>query len=109
LALNIAPYPLFVEIVYRGPTAINTCTTFLAGALVMVANGFPVQCGGVWERVGPIDLAQSGIPLGSFYHIQVVAFVGSGVLSCLTVTSTGQVETTITESTWSAIKQLYGR
>ena len=104
-------YPLYVEIVGRLPTDPPVCTTFLAGALVLVTQGLPTQCGGVWESIGPLDLTQSGIPLGSLYHIQVVGFrdLGSGYRSCGLACVTVRAEPTsaVALAGWGFVKQLY--
>lgn len=110
LAVQWTPFPLYVEL--RGHTAgePQTCTTLLAGYVALVAQGLPMQCGGVWETVGPLDLTQIGIPLGSIYHVQLIGFqdaefgYGTTGFACLRVRS----ETSpVADVPWQRVKLLY--
>jgi hypothetical protein len=101
--------PLFVEI--RGQREpIVGCSPYLAGALVLIAHGFPWQCGGVWESVGPIDLTRSGVPLGTEYHVQVVSFSGwsiqSVAVACVEVIA-DSIPSPTRLATWDAVKRIY--
>ncbi len=102
-------FPLYVEIRYRDPQYPLGCEPFLAGALVMIAQGIPVQCGGVWESV-TVDLPRIGFPLNEPYHVQVVGLRWLGQydspgLACVRVTTEGPMAA-IT-STWSLVKRFY--
>jgi hypothetical protein len=108
-------FPLYVEI--RGHTGGDPmeCTTLTAGNLVLVAQGLPQQCEGVWETVGPLDLTQNGIPLGTTYHIQLVGFrfsrlgssYGSTGVSCVRVTSSASNPSAVAAAAWGGVKALY--
>ena len=109
-ATTYTPFPLYVEIRPRTPLEDSLdCTTLLAGALVLVAQGSD-QCGGLWESVGPIDLTQRGVALGKKYHVQLVFFEDNGSgwqsngVSCIRVTSSPDLVVT---NTWGRVKQLY--
>ena len=116
--LTLAPsayarYPLYVEIRPHVPGDPSNCTTLLAGTLVLEAQGFPTQCGGVWETIGPLDLTQRGIALGATYHIQVVGFrelmtgYHSTGLACIRLTSAVRERAPVALNAWGRIKQLY--
>ena len=112
-----AQLPLYVEV--RGRTEVEDpkdCRTGLGGLLILIAQGGPA-CGGVWESVGPIDLAQFGVPLGELYNVQAVffeslpspAFPGRYLFhsigfSCIRITSHPLA---VTAARWSAVKALY--
>src|SRR5262245_20267224 len=87
------PYPLYLEVRGHTPGEPESCTTLLAGDVALVAHGIPRQCGGIWETIGPLDLTQSGIPLETIYHVQLIGLrdaeigYGSVGFACLTVRS----------------------
>ena len=103
-------FPLYVEIRYRDPQVEPlVCTQFLAGGLVMIADGLPVHCGGVWESV-TVDPTQVGVPFNSAYHIQITGLKwwrvpDSPGLACVRVTA--DTTTAIHARTWSFVKKLY--
>ena len=103
-------FPLYVEIRYRDPQVDPlVCTSFLAGGLVMIADGLPVQCGGAWESV-TIEPTRLGIPLNAAYHVQITGLkwwrvYDSPGLACVRVTA--DTTTAIHTRTWSFVKKLY--
>lgn len=102
-----ATTPLYVEV--RGPNRAGLgCTTVLAGSLVLIAYGFPTQCGGVWESIGPIDLTRTGVPMGEEYHVQLEGFREYGgqtvAVSCVEVT---RGTTPVSAVTWGNMKRTY--
>lgn len=105
-------YPLFVGISPRSNTQDLGCTTRLAMNLTLVAQGLPLQCGGVWETLGPIDLSRLGAPLGATYHVQLEGYrdlfggFSSARIACLRVT-TEQQGSSVGELAWSRVKSLY--
>jgi len=102
--------PLYVEIRGQREPVVG-CTPDLAGALVFIARGFPWQCGGVWESIGPLDLTQVGVPLGSEYHVQLIGFSGSYIQSvavaCVEVVGPGATSP-VRPVTWEIVKRIYG-
>jgi hypothetical protein len=107
--------PLYVEVRGRtNPGDGTECLTGLGGHLVLVAQG-GTQCGGTWESVGPLDLRPYGVPLGSYYNLQLVFFQAlpggfpgleahSIGFSCIRVVSH---PSGVQPSSWSNVKQLY--
>ena len=111
-ATEFTPYPLYIEI--RGPTRPPVeCTTQLAGTVVIEAQGFPRQCQGIWDSVGPIDLRQIGIPLGGEYHVQAMSFLDhysgwrSVGIACIRVTSSPGSPSAVEAVTWGTVKTLF--
>src|SRR5262245_18501323 len=107
------PFPLYVELRGRLPSEPQSCTTLLAGDIVLVAQGLPMQCGGVWETVGPFDWTEHGVPLGSVYHVQLMGFrspwvgdegYGSTAFACLRVES---APSPVAAVSWQRVKFLY--
>lgn len=103
-----ATAPLYV--IVRGPSRGGLgCTTYLAGSLVLISYGFPTQCGGVWESVGPIDLTRNGVPAGTEYHVQLEGFRGYGgrssAVACVQVIRDST--TAVEDISWGNIKRLY--
>jgi len=102
-------YPLYVEAAQRG-VPLPSCTTRLSGNLVMAAEGVPKQCGGVWETVGPLDLTESGIPLGAEYHVQLVGFhdprtqTGTTGVACVSVSTPPN---NVMRVPWHTVRVLY--
>lgn len=103
-----ATTPLYVEV--RGPNRGGLgCTTVLAASLVLIAYGFPTQCGGVWESIGPIDLTRNGIPFGTEYHVQLEGFREYGgqtvAVSCIQVVR--DTTSAVAAVSWGGLKRLY--
>ena len=105
-----ATFPVYVEV--RNRATQSVCTTLTAGYLVLVAQGIPSQCGGVWEAVGPIDLTGLGIPLGTDYLVQLVGYRGinpsrsSAAVACVEVRS-GATTSVVRDNRWGHVKMLY--
>ena len=89
----------------------QTCALAGPPYLILVAEG-SVECGGIWETVGPIDITRF-TPIGSPYRIIVDAFDGHPVpnarsvgLACIRVTTTAQANT-LDGNSWASVKALY--
>jgi hypothetical protein len=108
-------YPLYVEVCPRiTPSDTTECLTERAGHVALVAQGGP-RCGGVWESVGPLDLAAYGIQPGENYHVQCEFFNNlpgpwpgyephSVGLACIRVTAH---PTAVAPVDWTVVKRLY--
>jgi hypothetical protein len=101
-------FPLYVEIA-RALTP--ECIDDGIGYVVLVAEG-SIECGGVWQTVGPLDITR-WTPLGSLYRIQVVALDGNPVpnarsvgLACVRVTTT-PTTSAVQASSWTRVRNLY--
>jgi len=77
-----------------------------------VAQGL-YQCGGVWESVGPLELAHFGVPLGTRYVVQAVGLLdafsgwGSTGLVRILVTTDATTDVSVESSSWGWVKSLY--
>jgi hypothetical protein len=100
-------YPVYVELVRTPdcqPTGLHT------RALLMEAHSL-INCGGVWESIGPIELSPRFVPFGDTYTIQVTfleadppPFGRSVAVSCLQVVSNAN---SAARTQWSQVKALY--
>lgn len=110
VSIPLTPFPLYVEIRGHTPSEPTSCTTLLAGDVVLVGQGIVRQCGGTWESVGPLDLTLSGVLPGGLYHVQLVGFVnpdngyGTVGVACVELSSPTSLVQTVN---WQRVKQLY--
>jgi len=104
----LTAFPVYVEIATANG---DTCETG-AGSVVLEAQGTQ-QCGGIWESIGPIDLAPHSISPGGWYRVQLEFFAGpphDGVfrssvgVSCVRVTMD---VSPVRGATWSFVKMVY--
>jgi hypothetical protein len=104
-------YPLYVQVRARGPNHPPICEDGLSARVVLAARGAD-QCGGTWESIGPIDLENYGVPLGSLYSVQAIFFrttpdqvtVRTVGFSCIRVTAMPTLGVSVP---WSSVKILY--
>ena len=106
-------YPVYIEI---SPFYPDSCSTRSWSMTVLASRGLQ-QCGGTWESIGPIDLTKFFIPLGTYYRIVAVSYVGfwptppypseymSAGLACIRVTS--QPTSPVATLDWGGVKSLY--
>src|SRR5262249_28918471 len=109
VTIQWTPFPLYVEIRLHRPDEPRTCTTLLAGVVVLVGQGIVRQWGVCWESVGPIDLTQNGVPSGEPYHVQLVGFHqpsprgGTVGVACIEVRSTSPTSS-VQPVSWRQVK-----
>lgn len=105
-AADFAQFPLYVEIVPLSATPLN-CNWGFPGIMIGTVRG-SVQCGGVWERFGPVPL-DAYVSIGSTYAVQVTAFdthrgISSPAIDCIRVTVGTSAAAS---SSWGRIKSIY--